>query len=40
MGYTIDKKDIVLKDHIASLGTHLVRVNLHKKVILNLKIWN
>lgn len=38
MGYNIDKKDIILKDHIASLGTHIVKVNLHKKVSLNLKV--
>lgn len=38
MGYDIDKKIIALDDHIASLGVHIVKVNLHKKVILNLKI--
>lgn len=38
MGYNIDKKDIVLTDHIAFLGMHLVRVNLHKKVSLDLKV--
>lgn len=38
MGYVIDKKNIELKDHIASLGTHTVKINLHKEVILNLKI--
>ncbi len=38
IGYNIDKKDIVLNNHIASLGIHSVKVNLHKKVGLNLKI--
>lgn len=38
MGYDIDKKAIALDDHIASLGTHIVKVNLHKNVVLNLKI--
>lgn len=38
MGYNIDKKIIELDDHLSSLGMHTVKVNLHKKVILNLKI--
>jgi large subunit ribosomal protein L9 len=38
MGYDIDKKNIMLDEHLSSLGVHIVKVNLHKKVILNLKI--
>jgi large subunit ribosomal protein L9 len=38
MGYDIDKKSIMLDEHLSSLGIHIVKVNLHKKVILNLKI--
>jgi len=38
MGYDIDKKIIAVDDHLSSLGVHTVKVNLHKKVILNLKI--
>lgn len=38
MGYIVDKKNIELKNHIASLGTHVVKINLHKEVVLNLKI--
>lgn len=38
MGYNIDKKIIELDDHLSSLGMHIVKVNLHKKVILNLRI--
>jgi large subunit ribosomal protein L9 len=38
MGYNIDKKLIELDGHLSSLGTHIVKVNLHKKVILNLKV--
>ena len=32
LGYKIDKKKIVLDDAITSLGTHIVKINLHKKV--------
>jgi large subunit ribosomal protein L9 len=38
MGYNIDKKDILLDEHLSSLGVHIVKVALHKKVTLNLKI--
>ncbi|MFA5408359.1 MAG: 50S ribosomal protein L9 [Bacilli bacterium] len=38
MGYQIDKKKIALEDHLSSLGMHIIKVNLHKKVILNLKV--
>lgn len=32
IGYSIDKKKIVLTEPISSLGCHEVKVNLHKKV--------
>lgn len=32
LGYKIDKKKIVLDDAISSLGNHIVKINLHKKV--------
>ncbi|HHT38760.1 MAG TPA: 50S ribosomal protein L9 [Mollicutes bacterium] len=38
LGYEIDKKNIVLESPLSNLGTHIVKVNLHKKVVLNLKI--
>lgn len=38
MGYTIDKKCIKIEYPIASLGTHLIKVELHKKVIFDLKV--
>ena len=37
-GYKIDKKQIKIDVPIASLGTHLVKVELHKKVVVNLNI--
>lgn len=36
--YTIDKKCIHLNEPLDTLGTHLVEVELHKKVKFNLKI--
>jgi len=38
MGYNINKKLISLDEHLSTLGTHIVKINLHKKVILNLNI--
>lgn len=32
LGYKIDKKKIILNDTIATLGNHIVKINLHKKV--------
>ncbi len=32
IGYKIDKKKIVLDEAISSLGYHVVKINLHKKV--------
>ena len=38
MGYDIDKKKIKIDTDINSLGTHLVTVTLHKKVVFELKV--
>ncbi|WP_461812909.1 50S ribosomal protein L9 [Faecalimonas sp.] len=38
MGYDIDKKKIQLKDAIKTLGTHIVPVKLHQKVVAELKV--
>lgn len=38
MGYNIDKKLISLDEHLSTLGSHIVKINLHKKVILNLNV--
>lgn len=37
-GYSIDKKQIHLDHPIQSLGTHIVDVELHKKVIAKIKV--
>lgn len=37
-GYSIDKKNIVLENSIASLGYHEILIQLHKKVVAKLKI--
>ena len=33
LGYKIDKKKIEMDDAISSLGNHIIKINLHKKVI-------
>lgn|SRR5574344_157825 len=38
LGYNIDKKTIMINDAISTLGTHNVAIELHKKVIANVKI--
>lgn len=38
MGYTIDKKCIHLKNTIDTLGTHIVEIELHKKVQFNIQV--
>lgn len=38
MGYDIDKKKITCDHSLDSLGTHIVKVNLHKKVVCDLKV--
>ncbi|MBQ1496323.1 MAG: 50S ribosomal protein L9 [Bacilli bacterium] len=37
-GYKIDKKKIIIDGSISSLGTHIVKIELHPKVIVDLKI--
>lgn len=37
-GYKVDKKKIIIEDSISSLGTHMVKLELHPKVIVDLKI--
>ena len=37
-GYSIDKKQIRINGTISSLGFHNVEIELHKKVIANIKI--
>lgn len=37
-GYDIDKKQVNISSPITSLGFHEISINLHKKVIANLKI--
>ena len=34
----VDKKKIEIKNSIDSLGTHVVKINLHKKVVAELKV--
>jgi large subunit ribosomal protein L9 len=38
LGYQVDKKKIVMEQPITSLGVHTIRIVLHKKVSVNLKI--
>lgn len=38
MGFDIDKKKIKIDTDINSLGTHIVTVTLHKKVVFELKV--
>ncbi len=38
MGYNIDKKCIVLDHNLDTLGTHEVKIELHKRVVFNLKV--
>ena len=38
MGYNIDKKTIVMDHVIDTLGTHVVILDVHKKVQINLTI--
>ena len=38
LGYEIDKKKIKIENPIMSLGNHYVSIELHKKVIANVKI--
>ena len=38
MGYDIDKKKIEITADINTLGTHIVKINLHKKVSFNINV--
>ena len=38
LGYDIDKKKIVINEDINTLGTHIVTINLHKKVSFKINI--
>lgn len=38
LGFKIDRKKIVLDEHLSTLGVHIVKINLHKGVILELKV--
>ena len=37
-GYKIDKKKIKIDEALSSLGTHIVKIELHPKVIVDLKV--
>ena len=38
MGYSVDKKNIIIDSALSSLGTHIISIALHKKVIAKVKI--
>ena len=38
LGYELNKKEIIIDEQINSLGTWIVKINLHKKVIAKLNI--
>ncbi|MBR6112961.1 MAG: 50S ribosomal protein L9, partial [Bacilli bacterium] len=38
MGYDIDKKKISSKEEVNTLGTHIVTITLHKKVVFNINV--
>lgn len=38
MGYSIDKKKIIITNPLSTLGYHVVKIELHKKVIAELKV--
>ena len=37
-GYDIDKKSIIIDSTLSSLGAHIVSIELHKKVIAQIKV--
>lgn len=37
-GYDIDKKSIIINSSLSSLGTHIVDIELHKKVVAKIKV--
>lgn len=38
LNYKVDKKQIIIDNPLNVLGTHIVKINLHKKVECNLKV--
>ena len=38
LGYNIDKKSIIINSSLSSLGTHIVDIELHKKVVAKIKV--
>lgn len=38
IGFDIDKKKIILTDSISSIGIHNIQIELHKKVIANVRV--
>ena len=38
MGYEIDKKNIEIKEPISTLGNHIIKICLHKKVVFNINV--
>lgn len=38
LGYEVDKKKIMVTDHLSSLGEHIVEIELHKKVMVSLRV--
>ena len=37
-GFDIDKKSIIIDGSLSSLGTHIVKIELHKKVVASVKV--
>lgn len=37
-GYKVDKKKIILDESLSTLGTHIIKIELHPKVIAKIKI--
>ena len=37
-GYKVDKKKIKIEESLSTLGTHIVKIELHSKVIVDLKV--
>ena len=37
-GYKVDKKKIIIDESLSSLGMHIVKIELHQKVLVDLKV--
>ena len=37
-GYKVDKKKIKIEESLSTLGTHIVKIELHSKVVVDLKV--